>query len=226
MILFRKMVDMNGLWGFRTALILTLLPALPVWGQTLSSPGNSVAGVTPTPVICNNLIRGGGFEQGEAKYPGVGLYWETNDARPHPEVGFLDADIRHSGRYSQHLAAHPEWDRGMIQQFTNYNTVTPGKRYRVEAWVRTANVENPAGWYVLGLWWMRDDTWIGDVKMEEQEKLNYDWKPVTIEATAPRGANRLGVVLTRHTDGDAWYDDISVVEIGQECTPTPEPMGE
>jgi hypothetical protein len=180
-----------------------------------------MAEITPTPVICNNMIQGGGFEQGEGKYPGVGVYWETNDAQPHPEVDFLDSEIRHSGRYSQHLAAHTEWDRGMIQQFTNYNTVTAGKRYRLEAWVRTANVENPAGWYVLGLWWLQDDTWIGDVKMDRQETNNYDWRLLTIEATAPPGANRVGVVLTRHTDGDAWYDDVRIVEVGRECTPTP-----
>jgi len=214
---------MNGRRGFRAILIAALFPALQAWGQSESSVTEPVAELTPTPVICNNMVRGGGFEQGEGKYPGVGIYWETNDAQPHPEVDFLDSEIKHSGQYSQHLAAHTEWDRGMTQQFTNYNTVTPGKQYRLEAWVRTANVENPAGWYVLGLWWMHDDTWIGDVKMDRQETNNYDWRLLSIEATAPPGANRVGVVLTRHTDGDAWYDDVRIVEVGRECTPTPEP---
>jgi len=185
----------------------------------------AVAEPRPTPVFCNNLVQGGGFEQGEGAYPGVGKYWETNDAQPHPEVDLLDGSVQHSGRYSQHLAANPVWALGTVRQVTAYGSVTPGRNYRLQAWVRTANVQNPSGWYVLGLWWMENDTWLGDVKMQKQETNNYDWRLITIEAAAPPRANRLAVVLTRHTDGDAWYDDVSVVEAGRECTPTPEPAG-
>lgn len=190
-------------------------------GAEVSS--SAPAALTPTPVICNNLIRGGGFELGEGDYPGVGRYWETNDAQPHPEVDFLDAGIKHSGHYSQHLAANPVWDLGMTRQITDYGSVVPGRTYRLQAWVRTANVQNPAGWYVLGLWWFENDTWLGDVKMERPETNNYDWRLITIEAVAPPRANRLGAILTRHTDGDAWYDDVRAVEVGKECTPTPTP---
>lgn len=159
-----------------------------------------------------NLIRNGGFEEGPGTYPGVGKYWETNDAQSHPAITVLTPETRHSGGFSQWLKAHSQWDLGAVRQVTPYNSVTAGKTYRVQAWIRTANVANPAGWYVFGIWWFHGDTYLSDSKMPRQETNNYDWRPITWTAVAPAGADRLAVVLTRHTDGDAWYDDIYVAE--------------
>lgn len=159
-----------------------------------------------------NLVRNGGFEEGPGAYPGVGKYWETNDAQTHADINVLAADTRHSGGFSQWLKAHPQWDLGAARQVTPYNSVTAGKTYRVQAWIKTANVGNPAGWYVLGIWWFHGDTYLSDSKMPRQETNNYDWRLITWTAVAPPGADRLAVLLTRHTDGDAWYDDIFVAE--------------
>ncbi len=167
----------------------------------------SVAGAT-------NLINNGGFEYGESpQYPGVGLGWETNDAQPHPEICSLDRVHRHSGRRSQKLAAHPEWDRGAVRQVTPYHSVIGGHRYRVTAWIRAEGVENPAGWYLLGLWWFRNDTRIGEVKMPKQDELNFEWRRIVFEAVAPADANRAAILLTRHTDGTVWYDDIELIDV-------------
>jgi len=161
-----------------------------------------------------NLILNPGFEAGESPtYPGVGLYWETNDAEPHPDVDVLTTSTRHSGSYSQWLKANSEWDLGMLRQVSPYNSIAGGKTYRVSAWVKTANVQNPAGWYVFGVWFFNNDTNIGDSKMPEQETLNYDWREIAWTVVAPTGANRIAAVLPRHTDGDAWYDDISITEV-------------
>ena len=163
-----------------------------------------------------------GFEKGEQ--PGSGgmpIGWESNDGRYHPGIHVLDARVRHSGRYSLHLKANPQWDLGMVRQVTNYGSIVPGRRYWIEAWVKTANVRNPAGWYVFGIAWFHDDTWVADVKMPRQEALNYDWRLIRYTAVAPVGANRVAVLLTRHTDGDAWYDDVSVSEVPTETRTAP-----
>jgi hypothetical protein len=101
----------------------------------------------------------------------------------------------------------------MVRQVTNYNSITPGKTYRISAWVRAANVQNPAGWYVFGVWVFNNDSWAGDSKMPQQETLNYDWREISWTITAPAGINRAAAVLTRHTDGDAWYDDVYIGEV-------------
>ncbi len=164
-----------------------------------------------------NLIRNPGFEEGPSPtYPGVGVYWETNDAEPHPDIDVLTTSTRHSGSYSQWLKANSAWDLGMVRQVSPYNSITPGKTYRVSAWIKTANVYNPNGWYVFGIRWMDDDAPGPVVMMPRQETLNYDWRQITWTVVAPVGVNRISVLLTRHTDGDAWYDDISVSEVSTE----------
>lgn len=169
---------------------------------------------TATPVTPSaSLIRNGGFEEGPGQYPGVGLYWETNDAQPHPEICSLDGSTRVSGTYSQKLAAHSEWDRGAVRQVSAYGSVQGGATYELRAWVKTSGIANPAGWYLIGIWWFQDDTWLGDVKNPPQNPLNHDWREIVFRGTAPANANRAGVLLTRHTDGTVWYDDISLQRV-------------
>jgi len=174
----------------------------------------------PAPVRAGtNLIRNGGFEEGPGEYPGVGKYWETNDGQPHPAINGLTGETKHAGNWSQWLKAHSTWDLGAVRQVSAYNSVTPGKTYRIQAWIKTANVGNPAGWYVFGLWWFQGDAYLGDSKMPRQETNNYDWRLISWTAVAPPGADRVAAVLTRHTDGDVWYDDVF---IGEESPGTPE----
>lgn len=183
-------------------------------GMTISLASGLTALATASAWGGPNLIRNPGFEEGESPiYPGVGLYWETNDAQPHPDIDVLTTSTEYSGAYSQWLKAHPTWDLGMVRQVTPYGSISPGMTYRVSAWIRTANVQNPAGWYVFGVWYLNNDTWIGESKMPRQETLNYDWREITWTVVPPEGTNRIAVLLTRHTDGDAWYDDVSVTQV-------------
>lgn len=165
------------------------------------------------PAAGPNLLKNPGFEEGQGNYTGVGKYWETNDAASHPEVNVLTSATKHSGTWSQWLKANASWDLGMVRQVSGYNTITPGKTYRASAWIKTANVGNPAGWYVFGIWWFNaQDGYMGDVKMPRQETNNYDWREISFTAVAPPGAARVAAILTRHTDGDAWYDDVFIGE--------------
>jgi hypothetical protein len=161
-----------------------------------------------------NVIRNGGFEEGPGKFPGVGLYWETNDGQKHPDIDVLTANSRHGRRRCQYLKANPKWDLGAVRQVSAYGSVKPGRTYLIQAWVKTSGVRNPAGWYVFGAWWFKGDTYLGDSKMPRQETNNYDWRLISWTAVAPPGADRVAAFLSRHTDGNAWYDDVYIGEIG------------
>jgi len=77
--------------------------------------------------------------------------------------------------------------------------------------VRSEGNDNPASWYVIGIWWMHDDVRVSgesEVKNPEQETTIYDWRLIEFEAVAPVDANRAAVFLTAHYHGIVWYDDI------------------
>jgi len=160
-----------------------------------------------------NLLLNPGFEDGEGAYPGVGLHWETNDAQPHPDNDSLDSAVAYQGSTSQRIDTHGVWDAGMIRQVTGYGTVVEGRTYRLRAAVRTQDMANPAAWYVLGLWWFSNDTWLGEAKNEQPADINYDWTVLVVEEAAPPGANRAAAVLSAHYDGTAWYDDVVLAEV-------------
>lgn len=177
----------------------------------MSAIGSAVVQAGP------NLIQNGDFERGASPvYPGVGLFWETNDAAPHPEVDALTTDA-YSGACAQRLKAHSTWDLGALRQVSAYGSVIPGRTYHAQAWIRTANVQNPAGWYVFGLWWFNGDQRVpgaeGESKMPRQETNNYGWRAISWQVVAPPGANRVAAFLSRHTDGDAWYDEVFIGEV-------------
>lgn len=169
-----------------------------------------------------NLIRNPGFEEGVSpSYPGVGLYWETNDAQSHPDINELTTATKHGGSWSQHLRAHSQWDLGLVRQVSAYNSIHEGATYDISVWIKSQNIVNCAGWYLFGVWWFNgNDQFIGEAKMPQpigctcprNDGCNHDWQLVTYSAVAPAGARRVAAVLTRHTDGDAWYDDVSITE--------------
>ncbi len=160
-----------------------------------------------------NLLLNGGFEEGEGAYPGVGLHWETNDAGAHPDNDALDTAVAYAGAASQRITIDGAWDEGMIRQVTAYGSVSGGHVYRLRAMVRTEGMENPAAWYVLGLWWFDGDTWLAEVKNTEPPDVNYDWSELVIEAEAPANATRAAAVLSAHFDGTAWYDEVVLAEV-------------
>jgi len=160
-----------------------------------------------------NLLLNGGFEEGEGSFTGVGLHWETNDAQSHPDNDFLDGSISYAGSFSQKIATHGSWDAGMVRQVSGYGAVVEGRTYRLRAMVRTQDMENPAAWYVLGLWWFANDSYVDEVKNDQPAENDYDWTQLVIEATAPAGANRAAAILSAHYDGTAWYDEVVLAEV-------------
>lgn len=183
-----------------------------------------VAVCTAGPALAAGIIRNGDFEQGPGMYPGLGKHWEPIDGQSHPTRHSLTPSTRQGGGFCQRLKASPEWEAGAAQQLSDYGSIVAGKSYRIRAWIKTANVVDPAGWCVLSIWWLQGDTCLGVSRMPRQDAGNYDWRLVTWTSLAPPGADRVAIVLTRQTDGDVWYDDISITD-APDSTPIPEPPG-
>ena len=163
-----------------------------------------------------NLLLNAGFEEGpRVDCSGIGKHWESpRDGC----VGFIQSlsTTRHSGNWAQRLGGSTAWDLGWVQQVTDYNSVQPGKTYEAIAWIKTQNIDNPAGWNVF-----RCDPFINEStpqhnNMPQQETHNYDWREIRWQFTIPLGSgiNRLGAILSRHWgNGTVWYDDIVIREV-------------
>jgi hypothetical protein len=105
-----------------------------------------------------------------------------------------------------------------VIQVTGYGSITPGRTYNIGAWIRKQNGANNAGWFVLGVEWYSNEAVTWQDKMPDNLPLNYNWTQVNFQVTAPPDGfngppNRVGIWLTRHTDADVWYDDISVNDV-------------
>jgi hypothetical protein len=202
----------SGRWGF----VLSSALAGVVVGVICSGARAQSCDNPPWPqeYVCN-----GGFEEGLAPYcPGSPAYWRPNVLGCAPEIYDLTTSTKMAGDYSLHLRAHTTWDWGGLRQVSPYNSVTEGRSYLVRAWIKTANVQNPAGWFAFGVEGMNNDVVVAESKMPQQETVNYDWRLIewVVDVPVGLGINRLATVLTRHTDGDVWYDDISISEIPDE----------
>lgn len=178
-----------------------------------------------------NLVINGDFEYAEkGRFEGVSFGWETNTAKSSPEVHRIDDQVSNDRGRSQCIQRPPDWSNYVIQQWTPEiePLIKPGHRYRLSGWVRAEGIENPAGWYRLGLWFMdAENQPIGDFLKNEKVTdaeggalLNHDWRQYVIEATAPKGARRAVVILSGHWDehGTVWYDDVRLWDAGPRPT--------
>ena len=127
-------------------------------------------------------------------------------------VVVLDTAYNHSGTTSQVIDTQGVWDHYPIRQVTGYGSVTPGRTYRLRAWVRSKGNTNPNSYYVIGIWWFYNDGKVGEKLNAKQPTTSYDWRLLTIEAKATAKANRLAAFLSAHYHGVVWYDDIEVRE--------------
>jgi hypothetical protein len=87
--------------------------------------------------------------------------------------------------------------------------VTPGERYRGEAWVKT-RTDSGAAWAALEF----SNAAYQPVQRFCTAKLTGDsgWKQLTIEAEVPGDARWLRLVLHADVAGAAWFDDVSVLK--------------
>jgi hypothetical protein len=97
----------------------------------------------------------------------------------------------------------------MVRQLTPYNSIMPVDVPH-QRWIKTANVQNPGAGTCSRVVFRRRHV-IANRKWPQQETLNYDWREIawTVVVLRRHTASRF---FARHTDGDVWYDDISVTE--------------
>ena len=181
--------------------------------------------------VDRSLIINGDFEHiALGKYPGIAYGWEPNFGRALAGVQVVKATAGRKDSRAQMIANPQDWNNLAVQQFTSqfYPMIEEGKRYRLSAWVKAEGIENPNGWYKLGLWATdMGGKPIGEsIKNEKllddngEPKNNHDWYHFTIEATAPPGAARAVVILSGHWDrtGEVIYDDVQLWEIEKVTT--------
>jgi hypothetical protein len=209
-----------------------------------------------TPAFCGpNLIKNGGFEQGDGgwngKQPGTGKVWECICGGAHPEIYSLDSKVKHSGRFSQRMDStgyHEKWvQEGVycyspdesgnevrhpmglglgnqaIAQGTQPGSVTPGKNYRLSAWVKIEGVTDKWEWFRLGIYWLdKDGKFLSETRQDSETGKsdigNHDWKRLTVDATAPANASIAKIYLHHHfTHGTVWYDDVWFGEVSEKA---------
>lgn len=191
----------------------TLLSTLAVLGLTCSVLGE-------TPLVQANLLKNGGFEDGED--PSGLMYaasWRPRNLR---HFMIVDDRVARSGRCSFKLS--PTRKPGIIEFYRQSFPVKEGHRYRLSYWCRSNRLDIDK----------RSDFTFGTIKLHDAQseqiasgwldgmqvmKGTVDWTRLEKEFVAPADATEaelsLGIYLST---GTLWYDDVSVVWVSP---PTP-----
>lgn len=148
---------------------------------------------------------------GQGDMAGVALRWETFSKGIRARVS--DEPAR-TGYLSQAISARGRHD--VIRQTATYNSITPGKTYRLEVWAACRNLLTSDG--QAGAWVDFDFTdnggaVIGHVPTELRISGGKAWTAFRLAGEAPAGSKRLSVNL--HVDassGTAYFDDAYLAE--------------
>lgn len=88
--------------------------------------------------------------------------------------------------------------------------VTPGRSYRVAAWLKTEGVVNQG--VVSATFWSSSYAYLGTTLTSPAVSGTQDWTPLALAATAPAGAAFLRVELRLWGPGTLWADDLTVTD--------------
>lgn len=176
-----------------------------------------------------NRLANGGME--DAGADGAVAGWTTD--LPGTLVS-RDTEVKRSGGASlrfepRHEPGSPlrEIRHGMARAYQMRLGVTPGRRYRLSAWVRTENVEKPDGIQLQvydagGKSPYYTDAWTGDACDGARADSRWckaagtmDWRQLRVDFTAG-GTNSVTVYIGSWgvPSGRYWMDDADLVEIG------------
>lgn len=158
-----------------------------------------------------NLVSNGGFERAEPD-AGIALGW---GGEGEVKALALDGEMVYAGDRAQIIKAVPGSRAGIIQ-WTGYTTITPGERYRLQCWLRTAGVRVNAG---------KGARLAGTVVTNPHKKLmevrgelvltgDQPWTLVTADFTAPPDAGRVSLEVELEADaGTCWADEAAVLPL-------------
>ncbi|MBM3493671.1 MAG: hypothetical protein FJX72_05020, partial [Armatimonadetes bacterium] len=169
---------------------------------------NTSAWAPPDHLEATGDLRNGSVEDGKGDAPDG---W-VHDAPDSGHKASWTHEAAHSGRRSLKLrvadGAEPTW----ISTRQSGIRLSPGARYRVTAWVKAEGVKGMAGWYIhIG----NAANTMMDAPMLSAGEGTFAWKSVTLEFTAPPGADRASLGTVLRGTGVAWFDDVSLERLDE-----------
>lgn len=164
---------------------------------------NPSAWQVPDFLAASYSVRNGSVEHGARDAPNG---WVHDGREARHEATWTDEDA-HSGRRCLKTAVAPGAEPRWISTRQHGISIIGGAQYTMRAWVKASGVDGYAGWYIHVA---------GDADpMLLNEVISagggsYDWKEITLEFTAPEGANSASLGTVLWGTGEAWFDDVSL----------------
>ncbi len=179
---------------------VSLALSIAVQGRFAARP------IAPEVAELCNLLKNGGFEQGEATPASWGRYpGEDKDGNRH----LRDTSVFHSGTASGLLwsvTPHPPGKPGM--QWNQYGVaVEGGSTIIASLWIKTEGVE-PIG---AGIhFYDADRNHLGFVKIPGPKRAE-EWTYIRQSVPVPREAKTMGFACYAGDEGKTWYDDVAAI---------------
>ena len=150
-----------------------------------------------------DFVRNPGFEAVEDGFP---AHWNGDR-----QIYGSSTEAR-SGQRSLHFENEdPDVYRLCLQDLD----LTPGRRYKVSAWIKTKNIRGDGGGATLCLEWQKDGEHMGGSYPSGLTGTN-DWTHWEhIMQTIPKQADSVHIVcyVRRGMTGEAWFDDIEINQV-------------
>jgi hypothetical protein len=158
-----------------------------------------------------NLVTNAGFERAEPPAR-TALGW---GAIGPDEALQIDGKTVYAGDQAQRIETVEGETTGIVQ-WTNYSSLTPGCRYRLQAWVRLDGVGGKLGQGVRlrGTVVTNPHKTLLEVQSDAALSGTSPWRLLSADFTAPPEAGRvsLQIELTART-GTAWADEAAVIPL-------------
>lgn len=155
-----------------------------------------------------NLLVGQDFESRVGS--GVPQHWSSRDGQNHPGIFSVDSTQRYNGISSVRLTVNGS-QQDEMWEMTDYHSMVPGRRYRIEGWVKT---QSPNGTVkLIGNFFGDDTTSVrGTFTCAPVLTTSTGWTRLVGYGTAPsflpNTGGRLQIVLKASTvSGVVWADN-------------------
>ena len=152
----------------------------------------------------------GGFEKGTGGFPAG---WTVKDTSEKHRVEW-DAAAAHGGKKCVRVTVDKDAESNWVGAVCGRQTLIPGARYEVRAWVKGEGVKGTSGWFLHA--GNRGEPMLIH-RLENAGSGTFDWKQVTMTFTASEGATGMIVGTVLRGTGTAWFDDLTI-----ECDSEPE----
>ena len=133
----------------------------------------------------------------------------------------------HSGNHSLKIESNysvPQNNsvRELTRWLTRIDTieVTPGNKYRVQAYLKTKNVKDTANLSITFFKSRKSNSWFRTITAPKELSSTTDWTKVSIVFTAPEGAKFMRPEFRLYDKGTLWIDDYAVTNLSKEDNST------